>query len=486
MRIKSKLIAIIICLIAQSAGAIVIRHDVDDSRYKKHAISYAPSMAYINGCSATLIASRWILTAAHCLYGFEKSLFDIEHLGRRYRIEKTIIHPNYNTENGQVFDIALVHLINPVKNGKPALLYSKSDEKGKAVVFVGNGMFGNGKDGLIRDDNLVRAATNRIDDVSNRWLEFKFNQPSDASALEGISGPGDSGGPAFIEINNRLYVAGVSSWQAQFGQPEGTYNVKEHYSRVSQYIEWLESTIKSTPPALVPSHPVFDAITSESLHKLRIATKNDKSWFSDKVLLDEAVALTLVQNSIDLMQELITLGAPVATTKVNQLSLFEFALLSRRNEYFAALMKATSKDINLHSNDSIILPLFVSRFIDDSRLKELVTTLLFQGANIDAVTPQGDTALLITGWQSSNLDLIKLLVDHGANIDTANKNGDTALMDAAYLGKKEILQFLLAKGAKTHLKNNKSKTALDLAQSKKRQEIVELILTRIASKPITR
>lgn len=60
--------------------------------------------------------------------------------------------------------------------------------------------------------------------------------------LEGISGPGDSGGPAFLEIDGVIFLAGVSSWQdnrAQGGR-QGVYGVLEYYARVSSYVGWID------------------------------------------------------------------------------------------------------------------------------------------------------------------------------------------------------------------------------------------------------
>ena len=58
--------------------------------------------------------------------------------------------------------------------------------------------------------------------------------------LEGISGDGDSGGPALLTAEETLYVAGISSYQDENSYGLGTYGVKEYYVRVSQYAGWIE------------------------------------------------------------------------------------------------------------------------------------------------------------------------------------------------------------------------------------------------------
>ena len=63
-------------------------------------------------------------------------------------------------------------------------------------------LHGTGLTGPTDGDGRLRAATNVIDNVDGNYFLFSFSPPEDPSAtdLEGIGGPGDSGGPAFIGI----------------------------------------------------------------------------------------------------------------------------------------------------------------------------------------------------------------------------------------------------------------------------------------------
>ena len=65
--------------------------------------------------------------------------------------------------------------------------------------------------------------------------------------MEGTAGPGDSGGPAFIELDGVPLVAGVSSLGEPGDNGPGTYGAREHYVRVSSHTEWIDSMLADPP-----------------------------------------------------------------------------------------------------------------------------------------------------------------------------------------------------------------------------------------------
>jgi hypothetical protein len=217
---------------------VIRRHDRPDSDVLVDEAHWAAVVTFFDGDGAgTLVAAKWILTAAHTAANIPP-----EHRfpagGNTPRALRVIEHP------GEGIDLALVELDEPVAGVTPVALYTDHDELGHEVVLLGRGDSGTGRDGVQGQDQRLRRVTNRIDDVDDRWLRFRFDAPPDGTHLEGVGGEGDSGGPALIVAADQLRIAGVSSWQDHDG-PLSTYGCVEYYARVSTQAEWICTTIAS-------------------------------------------------------------------------------------------------------------------------------------------------------------------------------------------------------------------------------------------------
>ena len=70
---------------------------------------------------------------------------------------------------------------------------------------------------------------------------------------------------------------------------------------------------------------------------------------------------------------------------------------------------------------------------------------------------------------------VKQLVEDGAQIEATDKNGSTPLIQAAWVGKTDVVKLLLDKDANILQTNNDGKSALDIAREKNHTEIVSLL-----------
>jgi secreted trypsin-like serine protease len=264
-------LCVLLLLLAATAQAIVVRHDIADSRYVVDARRY-PQFFWLhsrNGkpvCMATLIAARWAITAAHCteetpigetLAGARAYALEVN--GARYDIAELVVHPEYLS--GALLrgvDLALIRLDRAVPDIAPVKLNHARDELAKAATLLGWGHTGIGTIGRQGNDGKLRRAHNSVSEVS-QWLSFRFDDPrvpgNEALSLEGVPGLGDSGGPALLETGEGLLLMGVALGELESAagrDQQGRYGAIEIYERISLHLDWIGATLGADLPAATP------------------------------------------------------------------------------------------------------------------------------------------------------------------------------------------------------------------------------------------
>lgn len=262
---------LLLALLAASstAGAVVIRDDVDDSKYRIPASEFPALVDMPGEGHGVLIAPQWVITAAHAVpSGSEFKQVAINGVSRG--VERVVMHPGYKTlpqelvdqamASGEatlivVFlassdDIALVKLAQPVTDITPVAIYRQGDEAGRIVKIVGKGATGTGVTGHDPggpNRTELRRAFNKITSAHDRWLCYVFDEPPSALPLEGVLGNGDSGGPVLTQVEGQSLLAGLASWKVVQGNVmtarPGRYGQTACNVRLGHYIGWIESVL---------------------------------------------------------------------------------------------------------------------------------------------------------------------------------------------------------------------------------------------------
>jgi len=146
--------------VALPATAIIRRHDRDDARYLAAAAPYDYVVDLnLPGGAGTLIAPRWVVTAAHAAK-LMKSSHVVKIAGKPYEVAKCVIFPDGGEGKD---DIALLKLATAAADVKPVPIYegTQEDHEPGIVTFVGQGFSGDGLSGPTVRDGKRRAATSR-------------------------------------------------------------------------------------------------------------------------------------------------------------------------------------------------------------------------------------------------------------------------------------------------------------------------------------
>lgn len=133
----------------------------------------------------------------------------------------------------------------------------------------------------------------------------------------------------------------------------------------------------------------------------------------------------------------------------------------------------TSPDIEVNVNTKLTALMFAAANND----REGVKILLGMGANPNKKDINGWIALMFASHQKDGLEVVQDLLNHGSDPNTISTDGgQTALIFAASRGYVDIVDALLARGARHDHFNNDNKTALFYASKEGHVTVIDRLL----------
>lgn len=209
-------------------------------------------------CSGTLIADGIVVTAAHCIQGRSPMFIVLSNNASDTQqvraVDMVAIHPDYidalSDENGPVLnrhDIALLHFQGDSGDRKNAeILEDVSVLKDEMkVTIAGYGVFDDSRQPL--RNRFLRQPPKKDDGTGTlRFTEVpiaavKFSDTEVLLDQQAGSGAckGDSGGPAYANVNGQPQLVGITSW-GPMRPGSDSCGIAVVYTLMAPHMEWVE------------------------------------------------------------------------------------------------------------------------------------------------------------------------------------------------------------------------------------------------------
>lgn len=215
-------------------------------------------------CTGSLLPGNFVLTAAHCMDDFMVVVFDkaVSNTSVMLPVDHASVHPLWRTHQQNLQrlqlkeqsqqeiteedinlisrnngDIAIIHFSGQApKEYVPATLLRKASalQNGGEVILAGFGI----TDGIAKSGEGTLLETKvQIADAQFSETEVKLDQTLGKGACHG-----DSGGPAYVKMGDRMFLWGITSRGVD--DEQDTCGKFSAYTSVLPYTKWIVKTMK--------------------------------------------------------------------------------------------------------------------------------------------------------------------------------------------------------------------------------------------------
>lgn len=223
---------------------------VNGREANSNAYPWAVSIAYYDTsgqlqsyCGASLIAEKWLITAAHCdVYSSDVAIIGRHNLstnnGKIYKIKRFIPHHSYNKTNSDN-DIGLIELDSTVEN-TPTIKLANQDNStrdGDNVTVIGWGRLSEGgsTSETLREVTIPLVSRNACISSYPNLTENMICAGEKEGGKDSCQG--DSGGPLLIKKEEEWKQIGIVS----FGTGCARASYYGVYTRVENYTNWINA-----------------------------------------------------------------------------------------------------------------------------------------------------------------------------------------------------------------------------------------------------